>query len=254
MKTTSGAHVNVVGSYAVKYGRGDVGRRVRDQADYVRHLGEAVCPTVVRTFPNGYVMERLDPHPLKEATPGFVRSIIDVLQDHVWHRPPQYVLGGDWRLHREYVQGRAREWAPWAARPIENLYVIAAPWLSPPCLTHGDPTIENCMVDVGCEINFPWSYPTPYLIDPLPPKMLIPQVKEVDLGKVMQSLYGYEAVKAGFIPRPHPEWLPEEFVTPAVYYWTAVHFVRLLPYQTEHAVRKECEVLLMEVLKDACDL
>jgi hypothetical protein len=246
MRTTSGAYVQVVGDRAVKYGFGDVGARVREQADYCRRLGEIVAPRVLWSFRGGYVMERLtNLSRFHNRIDGEVLTwmIFDKLENEVWRKDRAMPTVNDWRLHEDYIVQRCHEYAPWAQEAVLNLFIDAQPWFSRPCLTHGDPTWENVMGDdkTGDLV----------LIDPLPPKDEIPEVKEVDVGKILQSLYGYEDVKAGRLPKKRLGCLPSAYRTPAAWYWAAAHFVRLLPYQSDFAVRNQCELLLQEVLTDA---
>ena len=93
--------------------------------------------------------------------------------------------------------------------------------------THGDPTFENVMLSQSGELT---------LIDPLPCSSRMPPIADVDVGKIVQSLLGYERIVAGGVANVWQavEWL--HVIThayPAAAYFTGVHLVRLMPYQTE---------------------
>jgi hypothetical protein len=86
----------------------------------------------------------------------------------------------------------------------------------------------------------------PVIIDPLPPQMYMPEYRAVDIGKLLQSILGYEEIKYGStrglkysrsenltgtlwknLNVPHSEMA-------ASAWFCFAHCVRLLPYQTKN--------------------
>ena len=262
MKTTSGAHVFTYDGRAVKVAmNGNVRRRLTQQAAYATYLGSAVCPVVERIVPGGYVMERLEAYPDVVTSRGYVNDVVGLLETHVWNRSSQSApqTWTAWLAHFDYVMDRIDKYAPHLK--TRTMHMMQALDLEPcrKCLTHGDPTLDNMMLRKQGAGHWP---ETPVIIDPLPPRFEMPEMMAVDVGKIIQSLLGYETIK---YRRYRMDWtetvenrLSELWTRLEDYplrewraatYFAYVHCLRLLPYQSE-----EKRPLFVALAQDAFNL
>jgi hypothetical protein len=232
MKTTSGAHIQVIGPLAFKVGRGEIGERIRAQADYIRWLQSPYMPFVRLKVPGGYVMDKLYPYENQDRF-HMTYVIADALANSVWLLDAPDVKFSP-VTHRDYVRQRARE-ADVAMVGSDLLRTsLSINWSDLQYhAVHGDPTYDNLMARYrGSQM--------PVLIDPLPPYLdgRMPNARAVDIGKILQSCYGYEDIKYRrnhkaevYVPtlkrytKNDNEWL-------ASLYFCAVHYLRLIPYQS----------------------
>jgi hypothetical protein len=134
---------------------------------YCKLLGPKVTPVIYGLLDNGYVMEFLD-HAVRGPT--LIREMEALLSKHVWSRPSlDYdVTGQDWK---DYHRSLGLEIPDW---------VIPSEF----CMTHGDPTVSNTF-------NRGWDL---LIGDPRPPRFYVPQCKESDMGRLVQSYMGWECV------------------------------------------------------------
>lgn len=185
----SGATITVTGNYATKRGGG---HDLQAQARLVKALGPPVAPLIFETTSNGYTMERLEQFPPpadQEAIFNLAQSVIKTLAGQVWTRPTAFPHDVGWRTDlRLWCEANA-SWLP-----VMNHHA------APPVLTHGDPTFANLMLTAQGGLK---------LIDPSPPRPGIPSLPAVDLGKVVQSLMGWEARLDPAWPQPGPRVLKE---------------------------------------------
>lgn len=110
-------------------------------------------------------------------------------------------------------------------------------------LTHGDPTLENTMLR-GTDL---------VLIDPTPATLAVPDIIAVDLGKMLQSVIGWEHARYGW-----PKWtIPVACIRnlcaddnewQATRYWCVVHLLRAMPYMPSLKPK------LWELIDDVLDL
>lgn len=97
--------------------------------------------------------------------------------------------------------------------------------------THGDPTFDNLM----------FRGQTPVIIDPIQPTPAVPDLTSVDLGKMLQSLLGFESTRYGVTGPANLDdgidtlykLVSDEDEIEAAWYWCAVHFYRAAPYMPE---------------------
>ncbi len=68
--------------------------------------------------------------------------------------------------------------------PIHLLHSLYPDFSERPCLIHGDPTLANLMQRGHQYV----------LIDPLPPKVHVPSLREIDLAAMLQSAAGWETM------------------------------------------------------------
>jgi len=237
MHGQSGASVAVFGDIVVKHGhRPEVVELLRAQASWLRRCHHGTVP-VLASGEHGssyaYVMPRLDEVRRDEDNDA---ETVACLERYVWHsdRSRRVV---DWVEHRLYVsellelhglwETYGTWWREWTRR-IEryDLEVVT---------THGDPTRSNRMRNSAGDL---------VLIDPIPANERMPSLRAVDLGKMAQSLLGYEHVRFGW---PMPTTDVDKFIDSFAYddaereatrYFTLVHLLRLLRYTPDH-LRKE---------------
>lgn len=210
----------------MKYGRGDVGRRVQAQGQWLRDHPSPSVPRVLNVFEDGYVMPRLEEFDRTvEYDWAFLGAIVARLQAHVWSRAAEVAL--DPQAHITKVLGLAV--VHLEERQVRKLGEIfdAITWdRLPRCLTHGDPTWDNVMRSHRGGM---------VLIDPIPATPAVPDLRCVDLGKMLQSTYGYERIRYAELGLDvDPEYVEKFCVDDnewrAAMYWCAVHLLRCAPY------------------------
>lgn len=110
------------------------------------------------------------------------------------------------------------------------LDVIARlPEPEPPIAIHGDATLANLLFD---KIQNTWVW-----CDPLD-REFIPQDRRVDMGKILQSCYGYERVLLGQRDSLalNTTWIPflmDSWDYEIAHIWCIIHFMRAIPYQDD---------------------
>lgn len=205
-----------------------------DQGLYCAQLGPAVAPHVLalhKKHPHGeegYDMEILAPFTLFDRRFNDVlHAMASLLADQVWCHP----WGGAVAWHGE-LDAWLNVRAPWLLHAFCALY-DTQPMPGEYCKIHGDPTVANLMIRPT----------TAQLIitDPLRPRGKIPPLREVDIGKLLQSAVGWERVLSGArgpnlgdINTYHDieSWL-HCFGADCVrksWFWCAVHLARTVSY------------------------
>lgn len=179
---------------------GDVAA-IYGEVRYAQHLG-AICPEIYGEWPGGYAMERL-----RQSTPAVDTLVLAraSLEKLVWCREPA-------EPEQEWLQD------------FSTRFLYYAPDFSrdeKPCLIHGDPTLGNVVLtDGGVRI-----------LDPKPPARGIPSFRSVDLGKMLQSMLGWEQLRTG---RRRPYRLDSPLVDLSddelmrVAFWCTVHLRRIM--------------------------
>lgn len=238
MITTSGASVTVLKTAP----EGPVRDRLFAQYDWcAKHRDDQGIVNVVRKHEDGYEMELLRARPNDLSA----RDVIEVLNRNVWGTlPPPNAF--DEEKHLAYL----------TSLPFGTTLADTARTLTPYddsvwCDTHGDPTFENVMRRAH----------TLVLTDPLPDRVLsgeLPSVRALDLGKVLQSVIGYEYVKSGTVGSIHglefSSWtwdvVRRFFSVKEMHlaeFFLCVHVARLIPYQPDSQVdlwEQALEILL----------
>lgn len=239
MRGLSGATVIVLGSFTVKVGEpGRVGRSASDQGYWItkqpRHLP---LPHVTDVFNCGYVMRTLTPPPLDFE---WARAL-DALEV-IWasNAAPFW----SWMYHRKYVE-RLCTWVPQAHVLLDRLTDVELSNLRHGPV-HGDPTVANVMLDAGERV---------ILIDPVPPRVDLPQMPASDLGKMLQSAYGFErkvldaSVEYGDLEDAVMGRCRDDAERSATRYFAAVHLLRAVPYADAAGVGYTMRGLLDEALR-----
>lgn len=148
---------------------------------------------VFRVEQGAYVMRRYR----EPVDPCWPQRVLDLLYGEVWRPVPE----------------RA-----WRDGFLTRFGFVPPGWLEQsPVATHGDPTMSNVLVD---------SWGLPVWIDPKPVGRGIPARRGVDIGKVLQSLAGWERLRG--MSDVVWEW-PTEWHGPLVdgAWWLGVHCRRI---------------------------
>jgi hypothetical protein len=197
MDFSSGNSGNSLYEAVVKFGDG-----CRQEGAFCRELGSAVTPHIYSLLPNGYVMEKLTP--FNRRDPNLLLRIEFLLSNRVWHRPAFPVSNAfDWVDCLKDYGLKVPDWAI----PTEF------------CLTHGDPTASNTLSRNGELI----------LCDPRPPRNYIPQCRETDMGRILQSFMGWEMSAYGweYIQYVPPLFIQSNSLLKKATFWCGAAAVRI---------------------------
>jgi hypothetical protein len=223
--STSGADLRV---YKFNHHDAKVARRLYEQAYWLTQHDDPGLVRVGRMTYAGYEMEMLTPpkHPIR------AESVVTILERAVWNRPAWTT----WDLGKalDYFAGLECGEELWTWLLELGFGSLRVRGTTPPafqeCDTHGDPTFENVLAR-GDQL---------VLVDPIPADGRMPSVRALDLGKIGQSLIGYEGVKAGKFTsfdvhraRGLRRYCRSEEEFRAAMCFTAIHVARLIPYQEE---------------------
>lgn len=113
------------------------------------------------------------------------------------------------------------------------------------CRTHGDPTVSNCMVRRDGRI---------VLIDPRPPRCYVPQCREADMGRILQSALGWETAAYGI---PKAEYVSPTFwfspdVRNKAIFWCGAAAVRILHQELKREKQNTKIIQWCEETRDKC--
>lgn len=202
------------------------------QVAICKYLKE-VSPEIRKAGSGWYEMELLHHTPVGEHPHTTLLRITHALMGKVWCLSPLYSSNHKWL---DELSEQVKKIAPWIP---EELLDRVYPWSSSMvyCMTHGDPTIANAMQRDSGDI---------VLIDPLPPRPATPSMREVDVGKMLQSLSGWEGVRSGREPSrmnmdpahvvgacmPFAHRISVEAWAARCYLWAAVHCARVVHHGT----------------------
>lgn len=219
---SSGAKIIVLDDTVIKVHNTD---RLNRQAEWLMaYPGDGIVK-VLGEWHHGYAMERLDPLD-RDVTAD---DVVELLRSFVWPNRPQVRL--NWDAVEAYVSLRCAQFWPEAS----GIFKMAVDKCRGKNLTtgrvHGDPTFANVMMRGAGLV----------LIDPIPGCAYAPDVLAVDLGKILQSCYGYEQVLTGQVVNdPDIAWL-DEFAPDerfAARTFAVAHIARMLPYLPDDESRE----------------
>jgi hypothetical protein len=192
------------------------GNGVREQGLYALKLG--VGPPIYQIMPDGYCMATLDTSQSWSMDPAILLDkVFLVLQTCVWIHPEP---APNWKPFFE-------EWASEQPVPLmDQMRSLYATDKLRGTRIHGDPTLANAMFDRFGQVH---------IADPIEPKGKMPSFVSVDIGKLLQSVAGWEHVTLGasmmdadsiqrFCERLQPSHLKRGM------FWLMVHALRILPY------------------------
>ena len=228
MESTSGATLTVRKSAPI----GKARNRLFAQAEWLKQFDSLNIVKVLEITEDGYTMPYLEPT-LDVQPAGLAGRTIFILTRDVWCWPSMNTF----KLSEftKYVGSFGNvELEVFTSRMLPE--ILRQEFV----MTHGDPTFENTLSLDGEVV----------LVDPLPDPALegrMPDVRAVDLGKILQSALGYEAIKRGLLESyilDLPTWKtvrytcrgPEEW--DLARYFCALHIARFIPYQTPELRRK----------------
>lgn len=208
----SGAVVEVHDHVTIKRGPG-----VRQQADYADVLN--VGPNILEVLDDGYVMETCDYDNALRCPLVTLRRVLEKLTLNVWNRA---AAPTDWRT--PFIEWAYRQ--PYDPLPLMN--ELYPPFSVGPdyVMIHGDPTLSNVVYSRNGRV---------LLIDPIKPTGKIPSIREVDIGKMLQSVVGWEHVMFGwpepmvYIAAGFIKDMSDEELLRAMF-WLGVHALRIIPY------------------------
>lgn len=232
MDFSSGNSGNQLTEAVIKIGPG-----CQQEGAFCQYLGEEVTPRVYAIIQNGYVMERLAKHfPSKLL----LKKIEYVLSTRVWSRPATpWSMDVDWRDCLLEYGVKVPDWAV----PTEF------------CLVHGDPTVSNCLIRM-VDRN---GVATPELViaDPRPPRNYIPQCRETDMGRIVQSFLGWEQAAYGyeFVRYEFPDFFKDKDTHRRARFWCGATAARIEYLERSRgnrknildwcqSVREKCEISL----------
>lgn len=230
MTGLSGAVIVVNENGTVTKRGGSLGR-TREQGEWIVKHGSEIFPSIVQTIEDGYIMEKLEHVDYWEVSPYFIHSS---LKTHVWSQPAvtpptvntrKFLLEKieaivDQSLEKLVSDATKRKIMVDADKAAVGAYDFG------PALAHGDPTAENVMRRTG--------YGN-VLIDPIKSSEAVPDSPTVDVGKMLQSAYGWESAKYGTgIVAYRPEDVADALDNIELFEigqsWATVHIVRAVPY------------------------
>ena len=199
-------------------------KRVGEQALWLHLHASPAVPRVYDRWPTGYIMECLDELPRDLIHPDRVLTAMhDALSGNVWNRKPRITFDMD--AHEKKMRGLLAGQEQLASRLADVRMNVAWDKLTL-CLAHGDPTYDNVMLRNRTEV---------VIIDPITATHAVPDMKSVDIGKMLQSVVGFEFARYG--DRSFAGASMERFSTMfntedwyAGLYWCTVHLIRALPY------------------------
>jgi hypothetical protein len=182
---------------------------IMDQIEFMRYLGEEVCPKIISINSGSYCMEYLHPAFCSDL---HLKELEDFLKRNVWNRDPSWITITE------------KEWRD----PISDLLKIEVPdWaLGPMCVIHGDPTYDNLLFKKMDK--YPYNI---RITDPIPPKWLKkPSIKAVDHGKILQSYLGWEVVLRGrsYINFRWPSFMLYDGLTRRAVFWAMISIKRIV--------------------------
>lgn len=191
--------------------------QAREQVRAMKALGPNVCPRIIKSCKDYYVMEKLkQPSVPQLFHENSIRIVHRLLREKV-HPNPAITSNPQWKESLREFLLRYEQHAV-----LELLDALYRGKPSITCLIHGDPTLANIMLR-GKQV---------ILIDPVMPRGKIPSLKEVDHGKMLQSALGWEGAqqripyKAGHLI----EVVLAEVECPVrTWFWAMIHIIRLFP-------------------------
>ena len=232
------------------------------QAEFIQRYDSGIFPKIFNVFEHGYVMERLQ-QPFCNEIGGWMADIKQLLRENLWNIKETVVVKHNWHgtlydaVMRRFIdvyqlniiKGFTDKICERVSEQIFRLRELKG---LTSCPIHGDPTFDNVMIRFGL----------PVIIDPLPwEESYIPPFKSVDLGKLLQSAWGYECALQDIhysikdFAGQHDYNMIRIFDGEskvdilAAKIFCLIHYVRLLPYQKIENQPTMFRILL-EILND----
>lgn len=199
------------------------GPRCREQGEWLYFHESPVLPAVRALHDGGYGMEILS----APTEPISLAATVNRL-GRLWVQPA--MVRWDPFSTRAKLEGLLDRYEDEVAERVDEvrMRILKAMRYSAiePGLTHGDPTYENLLMRGDAVV----------LADPIPATPAVPDLVEVDKGKLLQSALGWEEAVRGI---PRAPWDPEDVLAlgerGVIVGWCLVHLLRTLPYVDDHA-------------------
>lgn len=204
-----------------------VGERINAQTKWLlSHENETYVADVIAYWDGACIMPKYDPLPYEweptDTTADLVAKTLHALSADVWCWAPMYA-GGPTPL--------AAKWETCEANLSFDVQCQALDLYSQidwrevrRCHTHGNPTISNCM----------YAFWSPRLIDPTPATPEVPDIRAVDLGRLLQSALGWETIIGAYdglgltVSHSDEAWKPIASVCDNLNEWYATIFCCVL--------------------------
>lgn len=227
---SSGARVVVRERDVLKFGDG----RVVSQGVWLARHESPSLPRVYRYTSQtpGYVMEKLNELPRLLVSGSKILHEMVWAARRIWDMPALIPIVQDHHAVKVRDDLADRFFEPKDRKALWDWYRDIKWDRQVECLTHGDPTYDNVMLRGKDQV---------VLIDPIPATTAVPDLRCVDLGKMAQSIVGFEAIRYGETDRLTDVTLDDLFriaQSPdheqyAAMYWCVVHLLRAAPYMNE---------------------
>jgi len=181
---------------------------IQSEVELAELLGPEVCaqPALTRRGESRGTLATYLPYVHHSESPLALVWTVELLADKVWSRPSPRPAHKDWvgefqaRFRMDVPDDVARQ---------------------PHCLIHGDPTLANIRIQQDRTV---------LLIDPKPIGRGIPGMVDVDRGKMLQSLMGWESALCSSGPlfqQQWPFWDLDEAALRRMVFWCMVHYLRI---------------------------
>lgn len=228
----SGARVTVYDTVAVKNGDG-----VGDQGRYAQWLydnvPQHVTVRVLDCWSHLYLMEKLEPISVVDdkSIAWYIGGLCSSLS--CLHVYPAYVPS-TWQ--KDFL-----EWSPSPQLSAHMQRTYPEISREDGRLIHGDPTLSNLMKRPSGQL---------VLIDPIRPVGKIPSYAEVDYGKVLQSLIGWEHVSYGWPLCREALPIAGAIVSKKAMFWLSVHLHRIRPYTCDPRIHGWIDACTIRITLD----
>lgn len=204
IRGASGARLIIGPEHTIKLDVERTGTFVRDQGAWLSRWsverGINMLPKVSEIFAGGYTMETVHVPPLRELdVTELCERILSLLESQLWPKETGRMFTYDNFLvaHRPYVQRLVRD-VLIERDKYKQLNVTLRDfyqrinWNSLTSgLTHGDCIVDN----VGFKLGTAQPQSHIILLDPIPATDALPNWRVVDVGRIIQSMIGYEDVR-----------------------------------------------------------
>ena len=205
MRGSSGALISVNDGEVFKYDTKITGTKVRDQGIWLHQHDESVIlPRVDEVFNNGYVMEKLKVPEIPttyQSTFDLCSEILTTLENHLWDlefTEGRQLVEYNGYEHRPYVRNLLKDVGLRRLDGKLRQFYERIKWYDLKTgLTHGDGIIDNVAYRLTLEYRHAVKTPVRQLVllDPIPACPALPDVVALDVGRVIQSISGYEVYR-----------------------------------------------------------
>jgi len=238
----SGANLSAVGNYYVKWASHPRDAKLLWQAQWLERMraqGVRCVPEVLAKYSDGngftaYVVPKYLTNLSSARAHRSLETAKKILSalESIWNVPPDVSRQPDWEGYGRQITTLLARYEPSLSAEFARLaekVIRLNEGRTDCCTVHGDPTFENIVYDAGGNM---------ILLDPnrqVAPAVCVP---ELDVAKIMQSLFGWEAfvyhqkthlqVNTELRPTVEARFGPNGWIT--CVWLMLTHLVRTLPY------------------------